>query len=108
MTALRVFLVASLAAALAGCTRAPADDALKSDLQTLLESNFAPGLLEVVEAHHTRVFPYVMPGEQVRVGYDAALRLKRDHRFGAWDQINIATLALLMDAAPDALRRPTS
>lgn len=104
MKALRVFLVAGLAVTLAACTRAPEQDTLKTDLQALIEANFAPGLLEVVSAQHTRVFPYVAPGEKVRVGYDAALRLKRDHRFGAWDQINIATLALLMDAAPDQIR----
>ncbi len=104
MKALRVLLVVSLAAALAACTRVPEDETLKSDLQTLIEANFAPGLLEVVSAQHTRALPYVAPGEKVRVGYDAALRVKRDHRFGAWDQINIATLALLMDAAPDQIR----
>ncbi|MGE3334969.1 MAG: TAXI family TRAP transporter solute-binding subunit [Rhodospirillaceae bacterium] len=104
MKALRVFLFAGLTVALAACTRAPADETLRSDLQVLIEANFAPGLLEVVSAQHTRVLPYFGPGEKVRVGYDAALRVKRDHRFGAWDQINIATLALLMDAAPDQIR----
>ncbi|MCA0202413.1 MAG: TAXI family TRAP transporter solute-binding subunit [Proteobacteria bacterium] len=104
MKALRVFLVVSLAVALAACTRAPDDETLKKDLQTLIEAGFAPGLLEVVSAQHTRVLPYIWPGDKLRVGYDAALRVKRDHRFGAWDQINIATLALLMDAAPDQIR----
>lgn len=104
MKALRVFLVVSLAVSIAACTRAPEDETLKNDLQTLIEAGFAPGLLEVVSAQHTRVLPYLWPGEKIRVGYDAALRVKRDHRFGAWDQINIATLALLMDAAPDQIR----
>jgi TRAP transporter TAXI family solute receptor len=104
MKALRVFLAASLAVALAACTRAPEGETLKADLQSLIEANFAPGLLEVVSAQQTRPFPYLVARERVRVGYDAALRLKRDHRFGAWDQINIATLALLMDAAPSQIR----
>ncbi len=104
MRTLRVFLVTVLVVALAACTRAPEADRLKSDMQVLIDENFAPGLLEVVSARQTRVIPYVVAGEKVRVGYDAALRLKRDHRFGAWDQINIATLALLLDAPPTEIR----
>lgn len=100
MTGFRVCVIAGLIAALSACTRAPADDALTADLQGLLESNFAPGLLEVASARRANDFPFVLPGAEVDVRYAAQLRLKRDHRFGAWDQINIGTLALLLNARP--------
>jgi TRAP transporter TAXI family solute receptor len=96
-------MVAAALIALAACTRAPAEDALKADLQNLIDANFVPGLLEVAAARRANDFPYVLPGEHVRVRYDATLTLKRDHRFGAWDQINIGTLSLLLDAAPEAM-----
>ncbi len=101
MKGLRFGLAVSLVAALGACTRAPTEDALKTDLQQMLETNFAPGLLEVVSARRANDFPFVAPGENVRVRYDATLRLKRDHRFGAWDQINIGILSSLLDAKPE-------
>ncbi len=100
---LRFGLMAAALIALSACTRAPAEEALKADLQTLIDANFAPGLLEVTFARRTNDFPYVMPGEHVRVRYDTTLTLKRDHRFGAWDQINVGALSLLLDAAPEAI-----
>lgn len=92
--------MAGLIAALSACTRAPAENALTTDLQSLLESEYAPGLIEVSAARRANDFPFVLPGAEVTVRYTAQLRLKRDHRFGAWDQVNVGTLALLLDAKP--------
>ena len=103
MKVFRVCLMAGLIAALSACTRAPADDALTADLQSLIETNFAPGLIEVRSARRANDFPFVLPGADVKVRYAAQLRLKRDHRFGAWNQINIGTLALLLDAKPEEI-----
>jgi TRAP transporter TAXI family solute receptor len=89
--------------ALSACTRAPMEEALKADLQALIDGSFAPGLFEVAFVRRTNDFPYVLPHDQVRVGYDAGLTLKRDHRFGAWDQLNAGALSLLLDAAPEAI-----
>lgn len=103
MKSLRVGLMVCLFAALSACTRAPGEEALKTDIQQLLETNFAPGLFDVAAARRANDFPFVLPGENVRVRYDATLRLKRDHRFGAWDQINIGVLSLLLDAKPEEI-----
>lgn len=100
---LRFVLAMTALVALQACTRAPAEDALKADLQSLIDANFAPGLIEVASARRANDFPYVMPGEPVRVRYDAILTVKRDHRFGAWDQINAGALSLLLDAVPEAI-----
>jgi TRAP transporter TAXI family solute receptor len=103
MKALPVCLALGMLAALTACTRAPSEDTLKTDLQTALDTSFAPGLLEVTAARRANDFPYVLSGNLVHVAYDANLRLKRDHRFGAWDQANIGTLLLLLDAAPSSI-----
>jgi len=96
----RLCLALGMIAALAACTRAPSEDKLKTDLQAALDTGYAPGLLEVAAARRANDFPYVLNREIVHVEYDASLRLKRDHRFGAWDQSNIGTLLLMLDAAP--------
>lgn len=103
MRGLRVCLFAGLAAALTACTRAPDADALKADVGAVVEANFAPGLLEVVSARPTEALPYMLARSRPRVSYDAELKLARAHRFGAWDELNVGVLALLLDAPAERI-----
>ncbi|MGE4062985.1 MAG: TAXI family TRAP transporter solute-binding subunit [Rhodospirillaceae bacterium] len=94
-----VCLFIGVVAALSACTRAPSDDTLKTDLQTVIDAGLAPGLIEVDDAARAGGSPLVW-GERALIDFEAALRLKRDHRFGAWDELNVGALALMLDAAP--------
>lgn len=98
----RVFIVLGLVSGLSACTPVPSDETLEADIQSVIDSGLAPGLIEVDRASHAGAWPFVW-GDPARVGFDASLRLKRDHRFGAWDQVNAGTLALLLDTAPGGL-----
>lgn len=101
MTLLRTAFIALLLVPLAGCARAPAQSDLKADLQAMLDTGYAPGLIEVVSARRANDFPLVRLSDgEAHVRYDATLRLKRGHRFGTWNQINAGTLVLLLGADP--------
>lgn len=101
---LAVCVTAALIAVLSACTRAPTEDELKADVQTLVDAGLTPGLLDVVSARRANDFPFVVPGDPVKVRYGAVLRLKRDHRFGAWDQVNVGVVSLLLGAPPQDIQ----
>ena len=96
-------LCALVIVALAACTRAPSDDALKAGLQAIIDDNVVPGLVEVASARRTDNIPYGVPGAHASVRYEATLTLTRDHRFGAWDQINVGSLIQMLNAAPEEI-----
>lgn len=101
---LRLGLALLVVTALTGCTRAPDEAVLKHDLQSMVESGFAPGLLEVVAVQRTSRWPFLhMKDGRAEIHYETTLRLKRDHRFDAWNQISAGVLLLLLDAAPEKL-----
>jgi TRAP transporter TAXI family solute receptor len=96
--------IAMLMAALVACDRAPTDETLAADLNGYVESNYAPGVVEVGKA--TRLDHLYLPDfrrDQRAVAYSADLRLKRDYDFGLWDQAGAATLTNLLGATPQAV-----
>lgn len=101
---LRLGLILFVVTLLTGCTRAPDETVLQQDLQNMVESGFAPGLLEVVSVQRASGWPFLsIEDGRAEIHYETTLRLKRDHRFDAWNQISAGVLLLLLDAAPEKL-----
>lgn len=88
-----VLMVAALFA-LAACDSGPSGDDLRRDLTAQLENEVAPGLLSIEQLTPVQESTFAsFDRERRRVRFTADLKLKRDHDFGAWDQLN--ALALL-------------
>ncbi len=85
---------------LASCNAGPAPGNLASDLQTYIEDEFSPGLLEVVAADWSNSPLLSWPEDETNVEYDAVLKVRRFHDFGNWHQPNAAALLNLLGAEP--------
>lgn len=90
--------------ALAACDGGPSSDDLRRDLTTQLENDVAPGLLSIEQLTPLQESTFAsLDRERRRVRFTADLKLKRDHDFGAWDQLNaLAFLQALGARAEDA------
>ena len=98
-----VVLIAAVFA-LAACDGGPSSDDLRRDLTTQLENDVAPGLLSIEQLTPLQESTFAsLDRERRRVRFTADLKLKRDHDFGAWDQLNaLAFLQALGARAEDA------
>lgn len=104
----RLMAAITVLACLAGCDISSGtsltEAKLAADMATYVETDYAPGLLELVHAQYAG--PQWIPNfarDHRTVEYTAELRLKRDYDFGVWDQTGAATLAQMLGAKPAAL-----
>jgi TRAP transporter TAXI family solute receptor len=95
---MRRFLVLLLAL-LGACSRGPDEAALKADVQSRIEKNFKPGLLELAALKRQGSSPQAAAesgAERVLVYYNATLRLKEGYDFKDWEGLSPATLAQVL------------
>ncbi len=95
-----LFLCASVTL-LAACDAVPSNANLSYDLRTLLEQEFAPGLLDIVSVENDRPFTLWLSSDTEAVPFTAELRLERNHDFGSWQQANVAALLNVLGAIPE-------
>jgi TRAP transporter TAXI family solute receptor len=84
-----------------GCSRGPAEDVLRANIQTRLDENFEARLFEIVRLR--RMGSATAPGEGDSGGglivyFDAELRFERDYSLTGWRGLNVGTLAFVLGA----------
>ena len=92
-------LLLLLLALLGACSRGPDESALKADVQSRIEKNFKPGLLELAALKRQGSSPQSAAesgAERVLVYYNATLRLKEGYDFKDWEGLSPATLAQVL------------
>jgi len=98
--ALATLFVALLA--LTGCDSGPTADDLKRDLAAQLENELAPGLLSLDKISPIEEATFAsFDSDRRRLRFTADVKLKRDHDFGAWDQLNVQALLQVLGARPE-------
>lgn len=97
---LRVTLLCLLAA-LVACTRGPAEDVLRQELQARLDTRFQEGLFAVKRFKRAGSAPFrdLESGlSGVHIYYTAQLELQRDYGLTEWQGLNLGTLAFAIGA----------
>jgi len=87
------------------CGQQPTSADLARDLNSYIESRYTPGLIEFTQAKRLdhRIVPDFRSDIRT-VTFTAALKLKRDYDFGAWDQVNATSLAIALGSRAEAMR----
>src|SRR5258705_11543117 len=96
MTALLVVVVTT-----AGCSRGPDASALRAEVKGKLDTQFKPGLFELVGLRRQGSAPLPASDagkKRLAVYYNATLKLNQGYDFGNWEGLSPATLAQLMGA----------
>lgn len=95
-------LLAAALFVLAACDSGPSSDDLRRDLAAQLESDVAPGLLSIDQLTTIQDTTFAsFDRERRRLRFTADLKLKRDHDFGSWDQLNALALLQALGVRPE-------
>lgn len=80
----------------------PNEAALREVIGERIAASTAPGLMEIIDFRSMGQAPD--PNGDARIAYfSARLRLRQDHKFGAWDGQNLQALATALGAGPRAI-----
>ncbi len=87
---------------LSACDAGPSPEDLKRDIGAQLETELAPGLLSLDQITPINETTFASTErDRRRIRFSADIKLKRDHDFGAWDQLNAVVLLQALGARPE-------
>lgn len=101
-----VCAVLCLLGLLAACTRGPAEETLRQELQTRLDSRFHPDLFAVSRFKRNGSAPFrdLQSGlSGVYVYYSAELEFREDYDLAEWNGLNLGTLAFAIGATEEGI-----
>ncbi len=91
---------------LTACTRGPAEETLRQELQTRLDTRFHPDLFAVSRFRRNGSAPFHDPqsGQSgVYVYYTAELEFRQDYDLAEWNGLNLGTLAFAIGATEEGI-----
>ena len=91
---------------LAACERGPEESRLRDQVQQMLETEFKPGLFEVVTLKRLGSAPSkekATADERLIVYFNTRLKFLEDYNLSAWDQLSIGSLSFLLGATEDGI-----